>query len=666
VAAAALASAFFLALPLSVVWRTASSAAHPLAAFYAAFSVLVIGLLAGRQSVPLTLGALVALTLAPATLFHLGLRFPRDRPIAVDYPVVCRIPYLASLFLFGLGWIALYHEPSTWPAFILVLLLLASLGWIVLIAACGFSMRESTSPLERARSRLVAYGSALLPVAPVLAVLAVEGVVDDIGVLYLWAAAATMPFPIGIAVSRYNLFDLGLDLRQAIGRALYLGIASLTIAAVLWAFARGARIDASDADLGSLVALGFLCSVLLEPLRRRVPGLLEATLAPGLEMHARLRVRFAREVGEAPDEDAIVQLLGRALGEAVQARCGSIFLCRNESTSLAHVFGDSPPHQTALASDAIAALGRDAMLHLAAVSDGELPLPALRSAEVEVAASLYAGSECVGLVLLGGDRRGHPYGGLDLDFIAGACSQAASAIQRARVQLENLAHERAAAAGRIAIALAHDTGKDVGWLQRLARRLPDLRNDEARWQRDARAIRDLADELARTSERIMNEASSLRDGHHVTEPRLDELMGRISRRMRSRHGAGRIIEVIEPTLRSQRFPEFLGRAIGNLVDNALRASPADASVRIHAAADAGLARISIEDEGEGIPAEIRSTALEAGVSTRLDRGGSGVGLTVAAEIVQMLGGSIAFETPENGVGTRAVLRIPLERPETPH
>jgi signal transduction histidine kinase len=660
------AAAFFLALPLSVIWRTNSSAARPLAGFYTAFTVLLIGLLAGRQSPALTLGSLTALTLGPATLFHLGLRFPRDRPIAVDYPIVCRIPYLASAFLFGLGCIALRHEPLTWPAFVLVLVLLASLGWIVLIASCAFAMRESTSPLERARSRVVAYGSALLPVLPILALLAFEGLGErDLGVLYLWAAAATMPLPIGLAISRYNLFDLGLDIRQAIGRTLYLGIATLAIAAVLWTFARRPGLALPSTDPATLLGVSLLCALILEPLRRRVPELLESTLAPRLETLARHRARFAREVGDAPDEDAIVVLLAEILDEGVRSRCGSLFLCRNGSTSLAHVFGESAPHQTTLARDAVQALGQDEILHLAARSERELSVPDLRAVGVEVVAALSAGSERVGLVLLGGDRRGRPYGGLDLDFIAGVCSQAATAIHRARVQLENIAHERAAAAGHIAIALAHDTGKDVGWLRRLARRLPDLHGDEERWRRDADAIGDLADELATTYERVMNEASTLRDGHRVTEPRFDDLVGRIARRMNSRYGAGRIAEVIEPAMRGQRFPEFLGRAIGNLVDNALRASPADAPVRLHAAVEGRSARITVEDEGSGIPEEIRSTAFEAGVSTRLDQDGSGVGLTVAAEIVQMLDGTITLEASESGAGTRATVRLPLSKRETP-
>ena len=55
-----------------------------------------------------------------------------------------------------------------------------------------------------------------------------------------------------------------------------------------------------------------------------------------------------------------------------------------------------------------------------------------------------------------------------------------------------------------------------------------------------------------------------------------------------------------------------------------------------------------------------SKVFEAGVSTRLGDGGSGVGLTVAREIVEALGGDIQL-SPGSERGTRASVKIPVRK-----
>jgi signal transduction histidine kinase len=62
---------------------------------------------------------------------------------------------------------------------------------------------------------------------------------------------------------------------------------------------------------------------------------------------------------------------------------------------------------------------------------------------------------------------------------------------------------------------------------------------------------------------------------------------------------------------------------------------------------------------------MRSRVFEAGVSGRANGEGSGIGLTVAAEILDMLGGSVALEPRSGGSGTRATIRFPLPGREQP-
>lgn len=73
--------------------------------------------------------------------------------------------------------------------------------------------------------------------------------------------------------------------------------------------------------------------------------------------------------------------------------------------------------------------------------------------------------------------------------------------------------------------------------------------------------------------------------------------------------------------------------------------------------------ISVEDNGPGIPSEVLPDIFEAFVTTRLDARGTGLGLTIAAGIVDQHGGSIAASNRAGG-GARLEVTLPAVFP--PH
>ncbi len=70
------------------------------------------------------------------------------------------------------------------------------------------------------------------------------------------------------------------------------------------------------------------------------------------------------------------------------------------------------------------------------------------------------------------------------------------------------------------------------------------------------------------------------------------------------------------------------------------------------------AEISIEDDGPGIPEEIRQRLFEPYFSTK--SGGTGLGLAICKSSVTEMGGEIVIES-EEGKGTRAIIRLPAMR-----
>src|SRR5690606_2584519 len=102
--------------------------------------------------------------------------------------------------------------------------------------------------------------------------------------------------------------------------------------------------------------------------------------------------------------------------------------------------------------------------------------------------------------------------------------------------------------------------------------------------------------------------------------------------------------------------EFLS-VLSNLVKNAVEALPEQGGeVAVAAAEDSAQVVFSVSDTGSGIPPEHLGKLFERGF-TAGKRGGTGLGLAHAREVVQQLGGRIDVDTAP-GKGTTFYVRIP--------
>jgi signal transduction histidine kinase len=107
------------------------------------------------------------------------------------------------------------------------------------------------------------------------------------------------------------------------------------------------------------------------------------------------------------------------------------------------------------------------------------------------------------------------------------------------------------------------------------------------------------------------------------------------------------------------------QALTNLVDNAIKHSPAGAIVSVELQADAASARIFVEDDGPGIPEEEQERIFEPfyrlGSELRRETQGVGIGLSIAKQIVEAHGGQITVDSrPGTGSGFTIVLPVAEE------
>ena len=665
-AAALLAAAGLLFIPLLVLWRSEAPAALPMALIQSALAVVTVCLIAGRDSAWCALSTVVALALVPGGLAHLSFNFPSPRRVVRDVPGIVWVPYGVSAFVAVVGIAGLTVSPVLFQTYFWLLVASMLGAWAVLLLSCAFAVRDSGSSVERARGQLVAYGALLVPILPLAVTLQYAPTIADILSTYLYVSFLALSLPIGLAISRYNLFDIGWDARHWIARLIYFGLGALLAGSLLFVALGYSAPQHPLRALGILFTLSLACLVVVEMVRRPLLGFLESMLTPRLEQLSHLRERYAAEIAQLRDEDTVVELLASVLREGIAPRCGSVFLRDGEEWRAAHVFGENPPTRAAVLPDALQALQRQRFSHLALDSEaGSAPARRLESEGIELAASLDCAGTRYGVVLLGPPERGIAYNGTELDFVSATAVQAGTALHNARLARQLIAAERDTTNARVAVSLMHDVGKDLGWIRQLARRLSRPDEKFSVVPEEVQQIQTLtASVIARMREFMRDATQPAASPPGVS--RLDEVLESCLRNVSERHGATRVRQNIDPQLRNLRCHENVGRAVAHLVENGLQASAPDGPVHISAnLADPETIELVVTDSGPGIAPEVLKAAFDPGFTTRSHQGGNGVGLAVSRDMVEALDGEIEL-TPAPAGGTRATVRVPtLLIPEAP-
>jgi len=127
--------------------------------------------------------------------------------------------------------------------------------------------------------------------------------------------------------------------------------------------------------------------------------------------------------------------------------------------------------------------------------------------------------------------------------------------------------------------------------------------------------------------------------------------------------AGRRVHFDVEGLTAMVEPSKVERIVTNLVGNALRHTPQDAQVWVRLHEDAGMAVFTVEDDGPGLPSQLRDDPFGAFVSGR-QNGSVGLGLHLVGRFVELHSGTVqASERP--GGGTSIEVRLPLAPAGTP-
>jgi signal transduction histidine kinase len=216
--------------------------------------------------------------------------------------------------------------------------------------------------------------------------------------------------------------------------------------------------------------------------------------------------------------------------------------------------------------------------------------------------------------------------------------------------------ERLVGLGRLASGLAHEINTPLTGISSFAQMLGKMTPED-----DPRrtVVSKLVDQSFRVSRIVSNLRAMVRDS---ADSRMVLDVGTIA--VRAAQDAARslgaedrleVSEAGEPVMVWGSVGP-LELAVGNLVRNAIEASPPDGVVHFSIDGGTDWAEIRVEDSGPGVPEEIGDKVFEPFFTTKTERGGTGLGLSITRDMIAQLGGEIALENLEHG-GACATIRL---------
>jgi two-component system sensor histidine kinase KdpD len=182
-------------------------------------------------------------------------------------------------------------------------------------------------------------------------------------------------------------------------------------------------------------------------------------------------------------------------------------------------------------------------------------------------------------------------------------------------------------------------------------------------------LRGIIDECERLNRYTANllEMSRLEGGQTLARLQtlgVEEILSTVTQRIRARAGNRKIERVAaDAYLLVNAVAALFELVLVNVLDNAILYSNDGTRISIEARAENGACRITVADEGQGIPPEDLDRIFRR--FYRVSRAepsprGSGLGLAIAKGFVEALGGRIEARTPGIGDrGARIIIHLPL-------
>ena len=230
---------------------------------------------------------------------------------------------------------------------------------------------------------------------------------------------------------------------------------------------------------------------------------------------------------------------------------------------------------------------------------------------------------------------------------------------------QELVHsERLASVGRLAAGVAHEIGNPVTGIACLAQNL--------KYDTEDPEILETGDQILSLTGRVTRIVQSLVSFSHAGQ-QADNVLHQVNPRecvqeainllsLQKERNQVVFINEVPADLELEADSQRLIQVFVNLLSNSRDASTEGGRIVVEGSVLAGYARLTVTDEGSGIPPEVADRIFEPFFTTKDPGEGTGLGLAMGYTIVEDHKGSIEIESPvdrERGNGTRFIILLPL-------
>ncbi len=268
-----------------------------------------------------------------------------------------------------------------------------------------------------------------------------------------------------------------------------------------------------------------------------------------------------------------------------------------------------------------------------------------------VQAPIFLGHEPYGALVVTGDTL-TPFVATALDLFA---ELVAKALESVRLRQELVQHERLAALGEAAAVMAHEVRNPVGSIMNALALLDRHEAGAKEGKVLLSIISEEATRLAGLVEQLLELGRPLHPRPNVVV--MEEIVARAVHVLDKRGELARAsLTMPQPRDTHVLLDSTLAElAIINIVKNALQSTGGTGNLRITVTSSDATVGCVVEDDGPGIPDDIRARIGQPFVTTRAT--GTGMGLAVVRRIMEASGGRLAIERADHG-GTRGTLEFP--------
>ncbi len=224
--------------------------------------------------------------------------------------------------------------------------------------------------------------------------------------------------------------------------------------------------------------------------------------------------------------------------------------------------------------------------------------------------------------------------------------------------------ERLALVGQMAASISHNLKNPLGSIKTILQvqmESPDL---PAQMKQETQMV---LEEIRRLSEKLNQLLQFSRPGvrSRGTEGKCDavaavESVAGMLRHEAENRGIALEVKMLEQPLQLATNAEVANDILSNLMLNALEASSQGGHVCVSFGVQNGHCCVSVEDDGAGVPPELKAKILQPFFTTKVR--GTGLGLAIVARRLEEMGGALKVESPiREGHGSRFSALLPLAK-----